>query len=66
MLVLKRIHCRYELQAAPDADRARIERAFDLHMGKCPIYRSLERAIDMTTSLHITEGTRATAKESRR
>jgi len=53
VLVLRRLHVRYELRVAPDADRAALERAFQRHMPKCPIYRSLNRAIDITTSLEL-------------
>ena len=53
VLVLRRIHVRYELHVDPDADHDAIERAFHRHMPKCPIYRSLNRAIDITTSLEL-------------
>lgn len=40
-----------------DADkRASIERAHELHAPKCPVYKTLEDSVDMTTSLSIVEG----------
>ena len=56
MLVIKRIHVRYRLQLDPDADRAAVQRAFDHHMDRCPVYRSIRDAIDVTTSLEIVAG----------
>lgn len=51
--MIKRIHVRYTLRAGPDADRGKIRRAFDGHPAKCPVYRSLERAIAITTELEL-------------
>jgi uncharacterized OsmC-like protein len=51
--VIKRIHVEYTLRIDPDADQAKIERAFEHHMPKCPVYRSIGSAIDITTSLRI-------------
>jgi uncharacterized OsmC-like protein len=53
VLVIKRIHVGYHLRAEPGADREKIQRAFDHHMPKCPVYRSIGRAIDITTSLEL-------------
>ena len=36
VLVLKRIHVGYHLRLDPDADREKVERAFDHHMPRCP------------------------------
>ncbi len=51
--MIKRIHVRYVLRIGPDADRDRIQRAFDLHMPHCPVYRSISAAIDCTTELAL-------------
>ena len=52
VLVLKRIHVRYRLQA--DADqRETIERVHEFHAKFCPIYRSICGSIDITTELEI-------------
>jgi uncharacterized OsmC-like protein len=56
VLVLKRVHVTYRLRVAPGADRERIQRAFDRHMPRCPVYRSIGGAVAITTSLAIQEG----------
>ena len=53
VLVIKRIHVTYRLRLDPDADREKVERAFQHHMPKCPVYRSIGGCIDVTTSLTI-------------
>jgi len=55
VLVIKRIHVVYSLRLEPDADRAKVERAFEHHMGRCPVYRSIGAAIEITTSLELVE-----------
>jgi uncharacterized OsmC-like protein len=40
----------------PDIDRGKIERAFEHHMPRCPVYRSIGAAIDCTTELEIVDG----------
>ena len=52
VLVLKRIHVRYRLHA-DDEHTAAARRAHDAHHGKCPVYRSIEAAIAVTTELDI-------------
>jgi len=56
VLVLKRVHVTYRLRVAPDADRAKVERAFRHHMPRCPVYRSIGAAVAITTSLELHEG----------
>jgi len=51
VLVIKRIHVTYTLNLDPDADREKVGRAFEHHMPRCPVYRSISAAIDVTTSL---------------
>jgi uncharacterized OsmC-like protein len=53
--VIKRIHVEYTLRVDAGADRAKIERAFEHHMPKCPVYRSIGGCIDVTTSLSVRE-----------
>ena len=53
VLVIKRIHVTYTLRLDADADRGAVQRAFDHHMARCPVYRSISAAIDVTTSLEI-------------
>jgi uncharacterized OsmC-like protein len=55
VLVIKRIHVTYHLRLDPDADRSAVQRAFDHHMTRCPVYRSISAAIDVTTSLELDE-----------
>jgi uncharacterized OsmC-like protein len=55
VLVIKRIHVTYRLRLDPDADREKVERAFQHHMPKCPVYRSIGGCIDVTTSLEVTD-----------
>jgi uncharacterized OsmC-like protein len=55
VLVLKRIRVSYRLRADADADRAKVQRAFDTHMPYCPVYRSIRNAIEVTTDLEVVE-----------
>ncbi|MGH3047752.1 MAG: OsmC family protein [Gaiellaceae bacterium] len=55
VLVIKRIHVRYRLRLDTDADREKVQRAFEHHMPKCPVYRSVGGCIDVTTSLEVNE-----------
>jgi uncharacterized OsmC-like protein len=52
VLVIRRIHCRYLLQA-DGADEAAIQRAFELHPMRCPVYRTLYQCIEITTELAL-------------
>lgn len=42
VLVLRRIHVTYR-------------RAFDLHPPKCPVYRSIGAAVEITTSVELSD-----------
>ena len=53
--MIKRIHVTYSLRADRGADRAKIERAFEHHPERCPVYRSIGSAVEMTTSLEVIE-----------
>jgi uncharacterized OsmC-like protein len=53
VLVVKRIHVVYRLRLDPDADRAKVQRAFEHHMPRCPVYRSIHPQIEMTTELAV-------------
>jgi len=52
VLVIRRIHVRYRLKAS-EGHREAIERAFEAHPPKCPVYRSLSGTIEITTELSI-------------
>jgi uncharacterized OsmC-like protein len=56
VLVIKRIHVRYLLRVDADVRRSKIERAFEHHMPRCPVYRSIGTAIHCTTELEVIEG----------
>jgi uncharacterized OsmC-like protein len=53
VLVLRRIHVAFSLTGAAADQAAAAERAHDVFKPKCPVYRSLCRAIDITTELHV-------------
>ena len=53
--MIKRIHVRYTLRIDPGADRAKLARAFDTYMPKCPVYMSIRAAIDVTHELEVRE-----------
>lgn len=50
MLVVKRIHVTYHLKAG-DADRETIERVHQVHADHCPVAKSIEDAIDVSTEV---------------
>ncbi len=52
MLVLRRIHTAYTLQASEEV-RETVERVHDMHRDYCPVYRSIHRAIEVTTDFEI-------------
>lgn len=54
VLILRRIHVTYKLRA-PAAQREVVERVHGMHARYCPVYRSLEGAIDITTGLELEE-----------
>ena len=56
MLVVKRIHVRYALRVEPEADREKIQRAFETHPSHCPVYRSISPQIEVTTELELLDG----------
>jgi uncharacterized OsmC-like protein len=55
VLVIKRIHVRYQLRVGPGADRAAIDRAHGAHPSRCPVARSIGGSIDITTELEVIE-----------
>ena len=54
MLIIRRIHVTYRLRAAA-ADRETIDRVHGFHHRFCPVYRSLEAAIEITTEIRVEE-----------
>ncbi len=49
VLVIRRIHVALEL-AAPEASRATVERVHGMYAMRCPLYRTLHNAIQLTSS----------------
>jgi len=54
VLVVKRIHVHMAL-AAPEAARETIERVHGVYAMRCPLYRTLRGAIQLTSSYAIVE-----------
>lgn len=52
VLVLRRIHVTYTLDADESA-RGMVERVHAVHHRFCPVYRSIERAIAVTTEYRL-------------
>jgi uncharacterized OsmC-like protein len=52
VLVIKRIHVRYRLAVA-DEQREEAQRVHAFHTRFCPVARSLEGAIEITTELEL-------------
>ena len=52
VLVLRRIHVRYRLRGGDrEGDREKVERVHDAHASHCPVARSLDGAIAITTEV---------------
>ena len=60
VLVIKRIHAHYRLQAAED-QRPLVERVHAMHADRCPVARSLKGAIDVSTSFELVGSVAKTA-----
>jgi organic hydroperoxide reductase OsmC/OhrA len=52
VLIIKRIRVRYRL-AVPDERREEAERVHSFHVRYCPVARSLQGAIDISTELEL-------------
>lgn len=53
VLVLRRIHAVFALKGVAPEQVEAAQRAHEAFKIKCPIYRSLYRAIDITTELNL-------------
>jgi uncharacterized OsmC-like protein len=51
VLVIKRIHVRYTLTGCPEDKREAAERSHAFHASRCPVAKSIERAIEISTEL---------------
>jgi uncharacterized OsmC-like protein len=56
VLVVRRIHVAMRL-AAPESARDVVERVHGFYAMKCPLYRTLHNAIQLSSSFELTEGT---------
>jgi uncharacterized OsmC-like protein len=54
VLVIRRIHIAFNLQA-PESARETVERVHGFFANKCPVYRSLHTAIQITSSYTLVE-----------
>lgn len=52
VLAIRRVHVKYLLRAS-GADQDAIQRAFELHAARCPVYHTLHRCIEITTELSV-------------
>ena len=48
VLVIRQVHVTYRLRAGEE-HRETVERVHAMHADRCPVYRTLENAIDITT-----------------
>ena len=53
VLVLRRIHVVFSLKGVPAEKIDSAQRAHEVFKTKCPVYRSVHRAIDVTTELNF-------------
>jgi organic hydroperoxide reductase OsmC/OhrA len=53
--VLKRVHVDYSGVQVPDDKREAADRALSTHQQACPVSRSIEGAIDVTTAWAATD-----------
>ena len=51
VLVIKAIRVRYLLSGCPDDKREIAERAHSFHASRCPVAKSIAKAIEISTSL---------------
>jgi uncharacterized OsmC-like protein len=49
--VIKKIRVRYTLTSCPEDKREAAERSHTFHASRCPVAKSIEKAIEITTEL---------------
>ena len=52
VLVIRRIHVAMKI-AAPESSRATVERVHGIYAMNCPLYRTLHKAIQLTSSYEL-------------
>jgi uncharacterized OsmC-like protein len=62
VLVLRRIHVVFTLRGVEADKVAPAQRAHEVFKPKCPVYRSIHRAIDITTELGLLGSTGSQAR----
>jgi uncharacterized OsmC-like protein len=57
VLVIRRIHVKYRLivDRLDDEVREKVDRCMEFHPRKCPVARSIEAAIDLSTEIDLVE-----------
>ncbi len=57
VLLIRRVHVGFRLRAdAPDEVRETVERVHGFYAEKCPVYRSLRPAFEITSSCELVAG----------
>ena len=51
VLVIKKISVRYTLKGCPEDKRDAAERSHAFHASRCPVAKSIEKAIEISTEL---------------
>ncbi len=54
VLVITRIHVSHKLRA-PESARQTVQRVHGVYAQKCPVYRSLYKAIEITSSYELVQ-----------
>jgi uncharacterized OsmC-like protein len=52
VLVIRRVHVTYRLKTG-EQNRETVVRVHDMHRDRCPVYRTLKSAIDITTDFEL-------------
>ena len=57
VLVVRRIHVKYGLTVdrLDDDTREKVDRCMEFHPRKCPVARTLEPAVDVSTEIELTQ-----------
>lgn len=53
VLVVKRIHVTYHLSGVDEDQKEAVDRVLRFHAGYCPVAKSIEAAIEITTDLEF-------------
>jgi len=52
VLIIRRVHVRFQLKA-PDTVRDTVERMHSVYKEKCPVYRTLQPAMEITSTYEL-------------